>query len=515
MVFSPPPPDRNDRTRDQTNADADVPFVGPNGLAPATAPKWAFAPTLYVWLFLLVLGFAAPSFLPSGRTKAVRETGVTAPDFQKYAAAETGAKSAFGIKTFASGAAGMSAQTLLAKSVRDYRDLLNANPSPNIARRILILEHSLQQPLDEKLLTGALTNALRRDKVSKTKQEDEISFWRGIYGDGVQSEAFAANGAAQIRAMNLRFWENRALADFYQAANQKTEAEQAESAFRKNAADFAAKELSLNGSVLLLFLAGIGFLTVFVAAACTKNWPLVRRVATENQPLNGGDLLDVFVFYLMCIFIARPTIGLLAPRFFPNPTLQTSLFLSAGVYVSTALFACIYLAGILKKRNAGWSAVYFRAPNGVIGNIGYGIAGFCATLPVSLALGSISRLIFQNNPNTTPNPIMPLIAGEHDPVSRIVIYLLAALAAPLFEELFFRGVLFSGLRTRFGWVISALISGACFALVHPMQDWLPIFGLGFMLGTMREMRQSLVPGIAAHFCQNTLTFLSMSLIFGD
>ena len=467
-------------------------------------------------LFLLVVSFVSPRFLPKAgeENKPGQKAGLTAPDFQKYVAAETGAKAAFGLRNLTSVGGERSAK-MLGESVRDYRALLATEPSLGVARRILILEHSLHKPLDEKLLTGPLKEALSRAKISKSEQAAELGLWRGIYGDGPQSAEFAQNGAAQIREMKLRFWQPRALADFYQAAGQKTQAQQAEESFRQGATRFTVKQSALGLSLGVVFLTGIVFSVLFIVAASTKNWPLVRRVATETQPLSWGDLLDVFVFYLMCIFIARPVVALLAPQFFPKPTLQISLFLSAGVYVSTALFATAYLAGILKKRNASWSAVYFRAPHGLASNIAYGLVGYAATLPISLALGSLSRLIFQNNANTTPNPVLPLIAGEQDPLGRVVIYLLAAVAAPLFEELFFRGVLFSGLRTRFGWVVSGLISGACFALVHPMQDWLPIFGLGFAFATLRGMRQSLVPGIVAHFCQNSLAFVSLSVIFSD
>jgi len=87
-----------------------------------------------------------------------------------------------------------------------------------------------------------------------------------------------------------------------------------------------------------------------------------------------------------------------------------------------------------------------------------------------------------------------------------------AIGAPFFEELFFRGALFTSLRTRFGWGLSAVLCAAAFALVHPPVNWLPIFGLGYVLSTMREMRQSLIPCFVAHFLQNALVFVALSLL---
>jgi len=105
--------------------------------------------------------------------------------------------------------------------------------------------------------------------------------------------------------------------------------------------------------------------------------------------------------------------------------------------------------------------------------------------------------------------------SERNLTGRLLIFAMASIAAPVFEEIFFRGALFGALRARFRWVPAALLSGVVFALLHPKGDWIPIIGLGFTFATMREMRQSLVPGITAHFLQNTITFLTISAIYGS
>jgi hypothetical protein len=104
------------------------------------------------------------------------------------------------------------------------------------------------------------------------------------------------------------------------------------------------------------------------------------------------------------------------------------------------------------------------------------------------------------------------MVSERELVGRVAIFLLVAVSAPLFEELFFRGVLYTGLRRRLAWGASVLLTGAVFAALHPVADWLPIMGLGVMFGVLREHRQSLIPGIAAHFLQNTLSFVSLTLL---
>jgi membrane protease YdiL (CAAX protease family) len=126
----------------------------------------------------------------------------------------------------------------------------------------------------------------------------------------------------------------------------------------------------------------------------------------------------------------------------------------------------------------------------------------------------LSQQIFRHFPNTTPNPVLPLLTADNGLVGRLLIFAMISVGAPFFEELFFRGALFGALRARFPWVASAVISAILFAIVHPPVNWLPIFGLGFGMATMREMRQSLVPSIVAHFLQNTASFVFLSLLFG-
>src|SRR5260370_9324105 len=60
----------------------------------------------------------------------------------------------------------------------------------------------------------------------------------------------------------------------------------------------------------------------------------------------------------------------------------------------------------------------------------------------------------------------------------IWICMLSVLAAPVFEEFIFRGLLFQGLRRSTGPILAVFGSAALFALVHPPIAVIPVFGLG-------------------------------------
>ncbi|MEM1442025.1 MAG: CPBP family intramembrane glutamic endopeptidase [Verrucomicrobiota bacterium] len=89
-------------------------------------------------------------------------------------------------------------------------------------------------------------------------------------------------------------------------------------------------------------------------------------------------------------------------------------------------------------------------------------------------------------------------------LERLLCLFLAAVFAPIFEEIFFRGALHRWFRGRIRFIVSALLTGAIFAALHP-QGWLGIpalaaMGVGFSL--LRESRDSLIAPMVAHSINN-------------
>jgi membrane protease YdiL (CAAX protease family)/uncharacterized RDD family membrane protein YckC len=85
--------------------------------------------------------------------------------------------------------------------------------------------------------------------------------------------------------------------------------------------------------------------------------------------------------------------------------------------------------------------------------------------------------------------------------------LLIAIVAPISEELFFRGLLYGGLRRRMAPVLAALISGLIFGGLHATTGLTavpPLVILGFVLALLYERTGSLWPPILVHFVNNSL-----------
>jgi membrane protease YdiL (CAAX protease family) len=77
--------------------------------------------------------------------------------------------------------------------------------------------------------------------------------------------------------------------------------------------------------------------------------------------------------------------------------------------------------------------------------------------------------------------------------------------APVVEELFFRGFVFSGLRERYGWSKAGLISAGLFALIHlqPLAV-IPIFILGMIFAYLYHRSGSIWPAVIMHVLTNGL-----------
>ena len=85
----------------------------------------------------------------------------------------------------------------------------------------------------------------------------------------------------------------------------------------------------------------------------------------------------------------------------------------------------------------------------------------------------------------------------------------------VFEELTFRGLLFEGLRQRWGLAAGAVLSAAVFALSHNTLPggFLQLWTLGFIFALVYHRRGSIFPNILMHAIHNGLVTLLTLAVF--
>jgi membrane protease YdiL (CAAX protease family) len=88
--------------------------------------------------------------------------------------------------------------------------------------------------------------------------------------------------------------------------------------------------------------------------------------------------------------------------------------------------------------------------------------------------------------------------------------LLIVIAAPVSEEVCFRGMLFGGLRERLPRLAAAFISALVFGGLHALTGISavpPLIAFGFILALLYEKTGSIVPGILLHMLNNSVALI--------
>lgn len=89
------------------------------------------------------------------------------------------------------------------------------------------------------------------------------------------------------------------------------------------------------------------------------------------------------------------------------------------------------------------------------------------------------------------------------------------LLAPFFEELIFRGILFTTFRTRYSFPLSMVASGLIFALAHGygVVAFLTVLWSGLLWAWAYERTGSVIPGMLAHAINNGVVVYSLVAFF--
>lgn len=96
------------------------------------------------------------------------------------------------------------------------------------------------------------------------------------------------------------------------------------------------------------------------------------------------------------------------------------------------------------------------------------------------------------------------------------LWIALVLAAPVFEEVFFRGFVITGLSSsRLGSSGAVLLSALAWASIHGQYDGygiVTIFALGVLLGAARVKTRSVVTPLAMHMAANLIATLEVALL---
>ena len=268
-------------------------------------------------------------------------------------------------------------------------------------------------------------------------------------------------------------------------------------------------------------LAAIGLLCVIiilavVAFSIMSLLLLLRKINFKYQhgPVTGEIALETFTIYLSSMYL----LGKILPKF------QISFEPFTTKLALNGLFICSLVVVSYWPKVKGFSAKEIYKSFGLCNPKSYSKEAMTALftylsmwplLIVSLLLTLLICTIFHISPNSGTHPIVPFLVSTSSPLVIALTFLLAAVIAPITEEVFFRGVFYHHLRSSFSVLSSIFVSGFIFALVHPQGPigLLPLTTIGCVLAFLREWRGTLVAPIIMHSLVNSVTlFLALTLM---
>ncbi len=279
---------------------------------------------------------------------------------------------------------------------------------------------------------------------------------------------------------------------------------------RAQAGNLAARMTMYFSALLLAGLIGFIVLAKFLRLAATG--ALERRLTAGRIP--PYLLWEAFTLYLATMIVMDFAIGSISGM---SDSARTAISLVAnllaplvGLYPLTQSYPfengfrrpsfSSLRADLGVARGEGW----FR-------EIGVGIAGYIATLPLmalaTLLLYQVLRFTGMNQ-SEGMHPLVPALgAGKGSGFWVAVFFFMAVVAAPMIEEIFFRGFFYRFLRSRYDAPNAIFISAALFAGIHPqgMVGFFPLMAIGVSLAALREWRGSLAAPMVLHACVNGIT----------
>ncbi|MCF7955660.1 MAG: CPBP family intramembrane metalloprotease [Phycisphaerae bacterium] len=143
-------------------------------------------------------------------------------------------------------------------------------------------------------------------------------------------------------------------------------------------------------------------------------------------------------------------------------------------------------------------------------DLGWGAVNYVASMP--LVLGSIWIIVYAGKAfvggefDLPKNDSLELLTKIHVGFKILVIFS-AAFVVPVFEELLFRGLIQSTLRTHLGspW-LAIICTSLVFVVMHGIwQHWLPLMALSVCMGYAYEKSGSILRSICIHVIFNSVT----------
>ncbi len=229
----------------------------------------------------------------------------------------------------------------------------------------------------------------------------------------------------------------------------------------------------------------------------------------DNKHWDLRDIFKVFLFYLLMMLTGIPVFLRIVKQIFGLDLVETfgqnTILLSLSLVVN--ILTCLYIFNIVRIGYSMSVVSLGLTIRNWKSDVKTGLKHYLIVLPVIIASGFVvdfALRAFGIEPEQ--QDIINNVLSEDSLGVLAFMVFFGVLAAPIVEELIFRGFLQSAVRITCDKLQTVLTSGFVFALIHwNAHVFLQIFILGLLLAYLFEITGSLVAPITVHICHNTAT----------
>ncbi|MDX2226723.1 MAG: CPBP family intramembrane glutamic endopeptidase [Verrucomicrobiae bacterium] len=265
--------------------------------------------------------------------------------------------------------------------------------------------------------------------------------------------------------------------------------------------------------VLCLCAGGVFFFGYFLPGKIPLT---LSRQTPLNFDLSAAEFLTILAALLMASFSLDMAVTLAAfsPGFDWLRGSESARVLFQGSLFQLATIGLLVLFLHLKSPANPVSAVVGLPPRQWLRQAGLGVFLMLVAWPfVAISAGLNYRLFQWLGGQPELQRMVTLFLESRDPAFTVGIFLMATVMAPIWEEIFFRGITYTALKKYLSPVGSLLISSLLFSILHDfsLQTLLPLWLLGMVFAFAYERTGSILVPIFMHATFNSLSMGFMLL----
>ena len=231
------------------------------------------------------------------------------------------------------------------------------------------------------------------------------------------------------------------------------------------------------------------------------------EVAGERIDWTPKDVL-FGVFWFIGLFVIGQIV--IVPFALAWGTKSGQLYTAAFVVGAIVEVALALVAAHLTFRRYGgsWDRLGVRAPTG--STLLWAMAAFVAALVLSAIYAAIINVFNLDFLKTKCAEQIPKEVRDQRALLALASVTVIAFA-PVCEELFFRGFIFTGLSRRWGIAAGIIASGALFGAAHLLpKSFIPIAGVGMIFAYAYYRSRNILSTMMAHLAFNSLSIAAIA-----